>query len=220
MKPPKPASPGEGFLSTCPVTLCLVARGQIFPQVIRHSASWLFCFVTKPASAHAVLGRSGAGARRPPQGPGLSVPSPPKECRWRELEEHRQAERLQRQLQQEQAYLLSLQHDPRRPPPPPDRSKAGLHEPKAQHEPADRAREVRRPSSCALPRGWWVVRGREGPLLCLVLSREDPSASLPVPSHLNTDLDGRQEVVWQHPSVPVHGGRVACSAVFPELPSG
>ncbi|XP_070331550.1 mitogen-activated protein kinase kinase kinase kinase 4 isoform X44 [Odocoileus virginianus] len=64
------------------------------------------------------------------------------ECRWRELEEHRQAERLQRQLQQEQAYLLSLQHDPRRPPPPPDRSKAGLHEPKAQQEPADRAREV------------------------------------------------------------------------------
>ncbi|XP_059972747.1 mitogen-activated protein kinase kinase kinase kinase 4 isoform X42 [Mesoplodon densirostris] len=66
------------------------------------------------------------------------------ECRWRELEEHRQTERLQRQLQQEQAYLLSLQHEPRRPPPPPDRSKAGLHgaEPKAQHEPADRAREV------------------------------------------------------------------------------
>ncbi|XP_068420539.1 mitogen-activated protein kinase kinase kinase kinase 4 isoform X25 [Eschrichtius robustus] len=65
------------------------------------------------------------------------------ECRWRELEEHRQTERLQRQLQQEQAYLLSLQHEPRRPPPP-DRSKAGLHgaEPKAQHEPADRAREV------------------------------------------------------------------------------
>ncbi|KAB0393113.1 hypothetical protein E2I00_004368, partial [Balaenoptera physalus] len=28
------------------------------------------------------------------------------ECRWRELEEHRQTERLQRQLQQEQAYLL------------------------------------------------------------------------------------------------------------------
>ncbi|XP_036728431.1 mitogen-activated protein kinase kinase kinase kinase 4 isoform X27 [Balaenoptera musculus] len=65
------------------------------------------------------------------------------ECRWRELEEHRQTERLQRQLQQEQAYLLSLQHEPRRLPPP-DRSKAGLHgaEPKAQHEPADRAREV------------------------------------------------------------------------------
>ncbi|XP_024599449.1 mitogen-activated protein kinase kinase kinase kinase 4 isoform X15 [Neophocaena asiaeorientalis asiaeorientalis] len=66
------------------------------------------------------------------------------ECRWRELEEQRQTERLQRQLQQEQAYLLSLQHEPRRPPPPLDRSKAGLHgaEPKAQHEPADRAREV------------------------------------------------------------------------------
>ncbi|XP_066863176.1 mitogen-activated protein kinase kinase kinase kinase 4 isoform X26 [Kogia breviceps] len=66
------------------------------------------------------------------------------ECRWRELEEHRQTERLQRQLQQEQAYLLSLQQEPRRPPPPPDRSKAGPHgaEPKAQPEPADRAREV------------------------------------------------------------------------------
>lgn len=127
------------------MTLCVVARGQIFLQVIRHSASWLICFVMKPASAHAVLGRSGTRVRRPPQGPGLSVPSPPKECRWRELEEHRQAERLQRQLQQEQAYLLSLQHDPRRPPPPPDRSKAGLHEPKAPHEPADRAREV-----------WWA----------------------------------------------------------------
>lgn len=38
-----------------------------------------------------------------------------------------------------------------------------------------------RPSSCALPRGWWAVRGWEGPLLCLVLSREDPSASLTVP---------------------------------------
>ncbi|XP_060225911.1 mitogen-activated protein kinase kinase kinase kinase 4 isoform X12 [Meriones unguiculatus] len=75
------------------------------------------------------------------------------ECRWREMEEHRQAERLQRQLQQEQAYLLSLQHDHRRPqpqpPPPPqpqpDRSKASYHapEPRPPHyDPADRAREV------------------------------------------------------------------------------
>lgn len=51
-----------------------------------------------------------------------------------------------------------------------------------------------------------MARGWEGPLLCLVLSREDPRASLMVPSHLNTDLDGRWEVVWQHPSVPVTGG--------------
>ncbi|XP_061011889.1 mitogen-activated protein kinase kinase kinase kinase 4 isoform X33 [Dama dama] len=82
------------------------------------------------------------------------------ECRWRELEEHRQAERLQRQLQQEQAYLLSLQHDPRRPPPPPDRSKAGLHEPKAQHEPADRAREVPVRTTSRSP----VLSRRDSPL--------------------------------------------------------
>ncbi|KAB1256870.1 Mitogen-activated protein kinase kinase kinase kinase 4 [Camelus dromedarius] len=73
------------------------------------------------------------------------------ECRWREMEEHRQAERLQWQLQQEQAYLLSLQHDHRRPhpqppqpPPPQERTKPSFHaaEPKAHHEPAERAREV------------------------------------------------------------------------------
>nr|KAF6301359.1 mitogen-activated protein kinase kinase kinase kinase 4 [Pipistrellus kuhlii] len=68
------------------------------------------------------------------------------ECRWRELEQHRQAERLQRQLQQEQAYLLSLQHDHRRPhpqPPPQERSKPSYHapEPRPHYEPADRARE-------------------------------------------------------------------------------
>ena len=33
------------------------------------------------------------------------------EYKWRELEEQRQAQKLQRQLQQEQAYLLSLQHN-------------------------------------------------------------------------------------------------------------
>eukprot|EP00070_Physeter_catodon_P014922 XP_023972395.1 mitogen-activated protein kinase kinase kinase kinase 4 isoform X19 [Physeter catodon] len=84
------------------------------------------------------------------------------ECRWRELEEHRQTERLQRQLQQEQAYLLSLQHEPRRPPPPPDRSKAGLHgaEPKAQHEPADRAREVPVRTTSRSP----VLSRRDSPL--------------------------------------------------------
>uniref|UniRef100_A0A452V8Q9 non-specific serine/threonine protein kinase n=1 Tax=Ursus maritimus TaxID=29073 RepID=A0A452V8Q9_URSMA len=68
------------------------------------------------------------------------------ECRWREMEEHRQAERLQRQ---EQAYLLSLQHDhrrphPQQPPPPQERGKPSYHapEPKPHYEPADRAREV------------------------------------------------------------------------------
>ncbi|XP_059799067.1 mitogen-activated protein kinase kinase kinase kinase 4 isoform X18 [Balaenoptera ricei] len=83
------------------------------------------------------------------------------ECRWRELEEHRQTERLQRQLQQEQAYLLSLQHEPRRPPPP-DRSKAGLHgaEPKAPHEPADRAREVPVRTTSRSP----VLSRRDSPL--------------------------------------------------------
>lgn len=87
----------------------------------------------------------------------FSVLSLSKECRWREMEEHRQAERLQRQLQQEQAYLLSLQHDHRRPhpqqPPPPqqERSKPSYHapEPKPHYEPADRAREVS-PSLCCL----------------------------------------------------------------------
>ena len=34
------------------------------------------------------------------------------ENKWRELEEQRQAQQLQRQLQQEQAYLLSLQQNP------------------------------------------------------------------------------------------------------------
>lgn len=32
------------------------------------------------------------------------------EYKWRELEEQRQAQKLQKQLQQEQAYLLQLQH--------------------------------------------------------------------------------------------------------------
>lgn len=34
------------------------------------------------------------------------------EYKWRELEEQRQAQKLQKQLQQEQAYLLSLQQNP------------------------------------------------------------------------------------------------------------
>uniref|UniRef100_A0A672IHE9 non-specific serine/threonine protein kinase n=1 Tax=Salarias fasciatus TaxID=181472 RepID=A0A672IHE9_SALFA len=50
------------------------------------------------------------------------------EFKWRELEEQRKAERLHKRLQQEQAYLLSLQHEPRAPPgdktrAPPDSSK-------------------------------------------------------------------------------------------------
>uniref|UniRef100_A0A8B9PP03 non-specific serine/threonine protein kinase n=1 Tax=Apteryx owenii TaxID=8824 RepID=A0A8B9PP03_APTOW len=77
-----------------------------------------------------------------------------KEYRWREMEEHRQAERLQRQLQQEQAYLLSLQHDHRRQQQQQqqqqqqERNKQSYHtpEPKSHYEPTERAREV----SCAL----------------------------------------------------------------------
>lgn len=38
-------------------------------------------------------------------------PSCTQEYKWRELEEQRQAQKLQRQLQQEQAYLLSLQQN-------------------------------------------------------------------------------------------------------------
>lgn len=38
------------------------------------------------------------------------------EFKWRELEEQRKAERLHKRLQQEQAYLLSLQHDSKQQP--------------------------------------------------------------------------------------------------------
>uniref|UniRef100_A0A8C4IM84 non-specific serine/threonine protein kinase n=1 Tax=Dicentrarchus labrax TaxID=13489 RepID=A0A8C4IM84_DICLA len=38
------------------------------------------------------------------------------EFKWRELEEQRKAERLHKRLQQEQAYLLSLQHETKQPP--------------------------------------------------------------------------------------------------------
>ncbi|XP_061066819.1 mitogen-activated protein kinase kinase kinase kinase 4 isoform X25 [Eubalaena glacialis] len=73
-------------------------------------------------------------------------------------EEQRHLELLQQQLLQEQAMLL---HEPRRPPPP-DRSKAGLHgaEPKAQHEPADRAREVPVRTTSRSP----VLSRRDSPL--------------------------------------------------------
>eukprot|EP00070_Physeter_catodon_P014923 XP_023972396.1 mitogen-activated protein kinase kinase kinase kinase 4 isoform X20 [Physeter catodon] len=82
------------------------------------------------------------------------------ECIRRQLEEEqRHLELLQQQLLQEQAMLL---HEPRRPPPPPDRSKAGLHgaEPKAQHEPADRAREVPVRTTSRSP----VLSRRDSPL--------------------------------------------------------
>lgn len=60
------------------------------------------------------------------------------------MEEHRQAERLQRQLQQEQAYLLSLQHDHRRQQQQQERNKQNYHPPesKSHYEPTDRPREV------------------------------------------------------------------------------
>lgn len=65
--------------------------------------------------------------------------------KWRELEEQRKAERLHKRLQQEQAYLLSLQHDrSARPPPQPtaDQSqelKKPPHTPSPDAGPADPA---------------------------------------------------------------------------------
>nr|XP_058935439.1 mitogen-activated protein kinase kinase kinase kinase 4 isoform X25 [Kogia breviceps] len=82
------------------------------------------------------------------------------ECIRRQLEEEqRHLELLQQQLLQEQAMLLQ---EPRRPPPPPDRSKAGPHgaEPKAQPEPADRAREVPVRTTSRSP----VLSRRDSPL--------------------------------------------------------
>lgn len=60
------------------------------------------------------------------------------EFKWRELEEQRQAERLQRQLQQEQAYLLSLQQaknlqqQPQAQPPTADKNKKPIQPPTAE----------------------------------------------------------------------------------------
>lgn len=131
---------------------------EIFPQVMCYLKSQLFCFLTKhwgKMYGHFFKkpNKSREEASSPVSHRFSVILSLSKECRWREMEEHRQAERLQRQLQQEQAYLLSLQHDHRRPhpqhsqqPPPPqqERSKPSFHapEPKVHYEPADRAREV------------------------------------------------------------------------------
>uniref|UniRef100_A0A452SMK7 non-specific serine/threonine protein kinase n=1 Tax=Ursus americanus TaxID=9643 RepID=A0A452SMK7_URSAM len=52
----------------------------------------------------------GPGARRRPQRELQSQPSVPGEYKRKQLEEQRQAERLQRQLKQERDYLVSLQH--------------------------------------------------------------------------------------------------------------
>uniref|UniRef100_A0A452J3N0 non-specific serine/threonine protein kinase n=1 Tax=Gopherus agassizii TaxID=38772 RepID=A0A452J3N0_9SAUR len=85
---------------------------------------------------------------------------------WREMEEHRQAERLQRQLQQEQAYLLSLQHDHRRhqqqQQQQQERNKQSYHvpEPKSHYEPAERAREVPVRTTSRSP----VLSRRDSPL--------------------------------------------------------
>uniref|UniRef100_A0AAQ5ZHZ2 non-specific serine/threonine protein kinase n=1 Tax=Amphiprion ocellaris TaxID=80972 RepID=A0AAQ5ZHZ2_AMPOC len=64
------------------------------------------------------------------------------EFKWRELEEQRKAERLHKRLQQEQAYLLSLQHESKQQPgdktkPPSDHSKP----PQTSTLPPDRADE-------------------------------------------------------------------------------
>lgn len=60
------------------------------------------------------------------------------EFKWRELEEQRQAERLQRKLQQEQAYLLSLQQ-----------AKNVQQQPQAQPPTADKNRNPTQPPSSA-----------------------------------------------------------------------
>ncbi|XP_074521035.1 mitogen-activated protein kinase kinase kinase kinase 4-like isoform X3 [Halichoeres trimaculatus] len=62
-----------------------------------------------------------SGKRRPPALPPLltTLNQPhtlQQEFKWRELEEQRKAERLHKRLQQEQAYLLSLQHEPKQQP--------------------------------------------------------------------------------------------------------
>lgn len=68
------------------------------------------------------------------------------EFKWRELEEQRQAERLQRQLQQEQAYLLSLQQaknlqqQPQAQPPTADKNKKPT-----QPQPAEKNRKPTQP---------------------------------------------------------------------------
>ncbi|XP_057598571.1 mitogen-activated protein kinase kinase kinase kinase 4 isoform X30 [Hippopotamus amphibius kiboko] len=82
--------------------------------------------------------------------------------RLEELERRRKEEEERRRAEEEKRRVEREQHDPRRPPPPPDRSKAGLHgaEPKAQHEPADRAREVPVRTTSRSP----VLSRRDSPL--------------------------------------------------------
>ena len=136
--------------------LWLATSCHIFPQVIRYLKSQSFCSVIKKRwggkawSLWKVENESREEASCAVAHRFSVLLSLSKECRWREMEEHRQAERLQRQLQQEQAYLLSLQHDHRRPhpqqqqPPQQERSKPSYHapEPKPHYEPTDRTREV------------------------------------------------------------------------------
>ncbi|XP_070285888.1 mitogen-activated protein kinase kinase kinase kinase 4 isoform X4 [Myotis yumanensis] len=127
------------------------------------------------------------------------------ECRWRELEQHRQAERLQRQLQQEQAYLLSLQHDHRRPhpqPPPQERNKPSYHapEPRPHYEPADRAREVEdrfRKTNHSSPEAQAKQTGRvlEPPVPCRSESFSSGSAE---PVHPALQTPAEPQVQWSH----------------------
>lgn len=53
--------------------------------------------------------------------------SDPQEYKRKQIEEQRQAERLQRQLQQERAYLVSLQQQQQEPPRPPQDKKQLYH---------------------------------------------------------------------------------------------
>lgn len=57
----------------------------------------------------------------------LCVVSDVQEYKRKQIEEQRQAERLQRQLQQERAYLVSLQQQQQEPPRPPQDKKQLYH---------------------------------------------------------------------------------------------
>lgn len=94
------------------------------------------------------------------------------EFKWRELEEQRKAERLHKRLQQEQAYLLSLQHEPKQQPG--DKTKLPLDHskpPQTSTLPPDRALAAT-PQAQVLDTTASVARG----------SCESPRASQTIPS--------------------------------------
>uniref|UniRef100_A0A3B3YAL4 non-specific serine/threonine protein kinase n=1 Tax=Poecilia mexicana TaxID=48701 RepID=A0A3B3YAL4_9TELE len=102
------------------------------------------------------------------------------EFKWRELEEQRKAERLHKRLQQEQAYLLSLQHESKPQPgdktnPPLDRSKppqTSTLPPDGAHTPSPKAEGLDATASESVP----VRTTSRSPVLS---RRESPLPSQP-----------------------------------------